>query len=548
MKRLLYILILTGLVASCGILPSSDTDKKTVITNHNRAELNLRISTEKAGVVGVVVPGTESTTSHKVVSVSDFPENDKTPTTDQALVRVASVAPPVHNGKTLTASHVYVSGDLGFIAYNRMGPEYLGAIEIVDVSDIYNPSITSQLLLTAIDISSILRIGNQLYFVGARDRDQYFNVNSPAVLGRVTLNGNQFASSVELLEIPGFVGTDLTYDGSALFISSGTNGIIAKVDLGTFSITSSVSAEDVRSVLYHDGLLAVLSGSEGAHLYNAQNLNSRQQLSNRESSPNAKRTMVYYSNYLAIAEGEAGAGIYETSTGNRVFNVPLSGDPVEGVLPEERVTNAVSVTDDVLWMANGGAGLSLARLEDGEFSVIGNALIGGSTNYVQSAGSYVFVASGSEGMQILRRELPQPEVFINCSNAVTYNGPAWLNVNSGENLVYTGSASLMGVNVNQNLTFCGSLVVSSNLNVNSNGVFSMYGSLSFGQMHQNTTLHINGTLRVQGSVVLYGNLNMNSGSRLEFLGEGSSITIYGSVTRNNNSVITGNYTDTQGKL
>ncbi len=62
----------------------------------------------------------------------------------------------------------------------------------------------------------------------------------------------------------------------------------------------------------------------------------------------------------------------------------------------------------------------------------------------------------------------------------TYKGGEWLNVNSGENLNYQGSASLQGINVNQNLTFCGSLSVAQGINVNSGGVFTMKGSMAQG--------------------------------------------------------------------
>ena len=124
-----------------------------------------------------------------------------------------------------------------------------------------------------------------------------------------------------------------------------------------------------------------------------------------------------------------------------------------------------------------------------------------------------------------------------------------MNVNSNEDLKYQGSASLKGVNVNDRLTFCGSLAVSEGLNVNSNGVFTMKGSLAQGNASNRwLSLNVNGTMKIEGSVVIYGNLILNSGAKLEFLGSDSEITIHGTVTKNSGVTITGTYKDTFNKL
>ena len=55
-------------------------------------------------------------------------------------------------------------------------------------------------------------------------------------------------------------------------------------------------------------------------------------------------------------------------------------------------------------------------------------------------------------------------------------------------------------------------------------------------------------LQIEGSVVIWGDLTLNSNSKIEFLGSGSSITIYGKVNKASNISITGNYTGTENKL
>ncbi|MDO9552372.1 hypothetical protein [Rhodonellum sp.] len=78
----------------------------------------------------------------------------------------------------------------------------------------------------------------------------------------------------------------------------------------------------------------------------------------------------------------------------------------------------------------------------------------------------------------------------------------------------------------------------------------MNGTFAFGQYQKNNTLSINSNavLRISGSAVFYGDLNLNSGATIEFVGSGNSITIYGQVRKGNNVTITGNFTDTEGKL
>lgn len=80
----------------------------------------------------------------------------------------------------------------------------------------------------------------------------------------------------------------------------------------------------------------------------------------------------------------------------------------------------------------------------------------------------------------------------------------------------------------------------------------MRGSLSQGKYQQAnpTELIINdkAVLQVEGSVVIWGDLRLNSGAKINFIGNDSSITIYGKVTKGTNVTITGTYKDTENKL
>lgn len=550
MKKLI-LLFSVVLLASCSFYGTHNQDAEEVLVNSNAAELSTRITLNEAGAVLVTSANQGASKALAPTLATDvFPEDDTTPSTDQALTRIARVIPPVFNGRTLTASHVNIQGSQAFVGHNRMGPEYLGAIELVDVRVAHDPQILSQVIFRSMDVSAVLAIGEYVYFAGARDRDQFQGVEHAALLGRIRIEGNRFSNQVDVITLPGFAGTDLAFDGQDLFVSSGAEGGISRINVESFRPVGFWSKADVRSLAWHDGKLAVLSGTEGTFLYDADALDRPRNVSDRTSAPNAKRTISFFEEYLLVAEGERGAGIYLTRDGSRAQSVEIVRPVDDALEPFEMVTNAVSVTDDIMWLANGAAGLSMARYADGAFTTIGFALLGGSANYIQAQDEFIFAAAGSEGLQILRRELPDEQIMISCEGAVPYNGPSWLNVNSNDEFIYSGSASLQGINVNNRLTFCGSLVVSNQLNINSNAVFNMRGSMAFGQLWGNTSLIINSgsVLRIEGSVVIYGNLIMNSNSAIEFVGEGNSITIHGSVTRNSNTTITGSFTDVLGKL
>jgi hypothetical protein len=137
---------------------------------------------------------------------------------------------------------------------------------------------------------------------------------------------------------------------------------------------------------------------------------------------------------------------------------------------------------------------------------------------------------------------------IDCTQYANYKGGSWLNVNSGETLGYNGAASLSGINVNSNLTWCGSLAVSEQLNINSGGIFNMKGALAFGNTGKTLIVNSNAKFRIEGSLMIFGDLILNSGATLEFVGAGTSVTIFGKVTKGSNVTITGSFVDSFDKL
>ncbi len=219
---------------------------------------------------------------------------------------------------------------------------------------------------------------------------------------------------------------------------------------------------------------------------------------------------------------------------------------------QDNVTNAVSVNDGYAFVANGALGLNVYQTGS-QLSLLGALGIAGSSNYVKSSGNYIYVASGTGGLKIIKMEKPNT-TFASCSSYGIYNQGKDLILNSNETKSYAGATAINSVIVNSNavLTHCGSISVQNSLILNSNSTFNMRGSLAQGKYQQSNPTELiinsNAILQIEGSVVIWGDLRLNSGAKINFIGNDSSITIYGKVTKNSNVTITGTYKDTENKL
>lgn len=538
MKKSLLVLTLCTLVVLQGCQNDDNgangQQESKVILNLDAQSLRSRMNYDNSGVINLN-SGDVAGRSPMDGNTSDFP-----------MSLLAEVNPPTYNGSTLTASHVDVKDNYVYVSYNTQGDTYLGGIDVIDVSQPNNPQLIVQAILPNTDISTVLYDNGQLYIAGAANLDTNPTLTSPAFVAKMPLQSGLLTNNYTAVSLVGNVATGLAVANSKYYGVSGNNGVVAKIDKATNVVEATINVADLRALGRIDNKIVVLSGNEGVKVYNADNLTLQSSFTTSADVLDSKRTIDFQGSNLLVSEGYEGLKVYNLTSGSLVQTLSLPTILPPNVDAADVVTNAVSVNGDFVYVANGAAGVYVYKKVNNNLNLLGSIQLGGSSNYVKSAGDYIFVATGTGGLKIIKKVTVSS---IDCSAFATYNGGQWLNVNSGETLGYQGSTALTGINVNQNLTFCGSLSVSQGLNVNSNGIFTLKGSLAQGQYNNNgTNFNINGTFRVEGSVVIYGNLVLNSGAKLEFLGSGSSITIYGNVIKNSNVTITGNYIDTFNKL
>ncbi|MBF4467372.1 hypothetical protein [Flavobacterium sp. LC2016-12] len=541
MKKSVYLFsfLAMSLFTFCDNNDDTSTDNQAkennIEINSDVTSLNKRLDLTNSGVITIT-----NTSTSKLLKSSQA-------TTDLPLVQIAEINPPKDsNGRTLQANHVAVNGNYAYVAYTMSGDVYSGAIDVIDVSDPYKPKLITSALIANTDITSLTYSNGNLIIAGATDIDKNATLTNPSIVINMQLSSGLLTDKYTINNLEGKVTTDVAANSSSYFAVTGDAGNLYKINSSSKAITGKVALADLRTVAVSGDKIVTLSGTKGVNIYNESSLALQKSFTTSTDVSGAKRTMDFDGAKLLVSEGYNGLGVYDINSGSKLQTIGLT------TAGEDNVTNAVSVNEGYAFVANGAAGLNVYQ-SGSQLSLVGTVGITGSSNYVKSSGNYIYVASGKGGLKIIKMEKPNT-TFANCSNYGTYNQGQNLILNSNEVKSYSGSTAISSVIVNSGgiLTHCGSISIQNTLILNSGGTFNMRGTLAQGKyQQQNPTeliINSNATLQIEGSVVIWGDLRLNSGAKINFIGNDSSITIYGKVTKNSGVTITGNYKDTENKL
>ena len=544
MKKRVYLFSLSVLSLFTFCTNHDDSATNDQATNNNIeinsdvTALNKRLDYTNSGVISIT--GSSASTGKLFNSAQSS-------ATDFPLVQIAEVNPPKDNsGRTLQASHVAVNGNYAYVAYTMSGEAYSGAIDVIDVSDPYKPKLITSALIANTDITSLTYSNGSLIIGAAADIDKNSTLKSPAIVINMPLSSGMLTDKYTTTNVEGYVTTDVTSNSGSYFAVTGDQGSLFKINAASKAISGKVAVEDLRSVAISGDKVVTLSGTKGVNIYNESTLALQKSFTTSTDVKASKRTIDFDGTKLLVSEGYKGLGVYDINSGSKLQTIPLA------VAGEENVTNALSVNEGYAFVANGAAGLNVYKT-GAQLGLLGTVDILGSSNYVKSSGNFIYVASGKGGLKIIKMEKPNT-TFDGCTGYGTYNQGQNLILNSNEVKSYSGATSISSAIINSGavLTHCGSITVQNNLTLNSGGTFNMKGTLSQGKYGQpNPTqliINSNAILQVEGTVVIWGDLLLNSGAKINFIGNNSSITIYGKVTKNSNVTITGNYKDTENKL
>ncbi len=466
------------------------------------------------------------------------------------LTLVAQINPPSFaGGENLTASHVHLEGDYAYVSYNTVEDGYAGGVDIINVSDPHNPIISARLYYLNADVNSLKYDSGYVYAVGGVDAELSVRATSNAFIAKIPVSSGRFnIDAITYAFQQGFVSTDVETTATTVLVTSGQDGSLTIYNKNKLEIIQEIPFSDLRSIALKDNKIAMLDGSKGIIKLD-ENYSTTGSISIDSDFGIAKRTIDFLGDNIIVSEGAKGAGIYNFATGTLQEHLPILINP-SNVASQDIVTNAIAANENILFMANGGAGLSLSENEANNADVVGILELEGSINYVASKKDYVFAASGKKGLQIVKLNKPSESLVNRCGTLTTYQGSANLNVNTGQSLAYKGSKSFNTINVNGSLLLCGSWTTNNTVNINSNGLFEMNGTLVVAKNNNRRNFSINqgATLKVEGNLTVYGDLVLNNGATIEFIGEDSVVNIFGAVRKSGDVVIKGNFRDVQNKF
>ncbi|MEX0275657.1 MAG: Ig-like domain-containing protein [Flavobacteriaceae bacterium] len=408
MRRIVYMLACTAFfMASCSddtqdfdVSETNDTERSSIYLEKDSDVLFNSIDITNRGAIDI-----RKLSSSKGTSPSKNDEGQ------YSFFLAGQVTPPsLGSVDNLGATHVDLVGNYAYVSYNSAGAVHTGTVDVIDVTDYMNPFLVSRLYFEEADINAVTFDAGHIYVAGSLDAEKSEEAHTNSFVGKVKAPNGQIDMSdgVEFNYQDGFVANDIMVKDNSVYVTSGKEGYITRFDKNTLEIMEESPFDDLRSLSATANGIAVLDGSFGVRFLDT----SLKEISSLSVTSNfgedEKRTIAISDNRLAIAEGSNGAGIYNIDTGALETKLEIALRP-EGELESDIVTNAVSFNDDLLLMANGAAGLSLAENKS-NIATAGVLDLQGSINYVVSKDDYIFAASGRSGLQIIRIQGPPTAV------------------------------------------------------------------------------------------------------------------------------------------
>ena len=520
-----------------------DDLQEDVVLESSETILQNSISYDMSGVLDILE---EDKISGK------FAKNNDELAGDYPLTLVAQVRAPQYQGKgELTASHVYIEGNYAYVSYNTVGEEYFGAIDIINIANPTNPRVTSRVFYLNADMNAVIYHSGYVYVAGGVDAEQSTRATSNSFIAKLQASGGRFnlGAGISYGFQQGFNANDIFIKDGLVWVTSGKDGSLTSYSQTDLQIQDEVPFSDLRSLAFDGDRVALLDAGTGVTVLDANLQVIKEIPISTNFGDFTKKSLDFNGDKIVVAEASNGAGVYSYSTGALLEYIPILLNP-ESAESGDIVTNAVASNDQVILMANGAAGLCLSEDVGTGTDLFGIIQLEGSINYVATKDDYILAASGREGLQIIKLNKPSQSLADSCSGLSRYNGSSKLIVNSNQSRGYNDSRRLNNITNSGSLLLCGSWTVRNNVSVKDDALFEMYGTMVVGRNNRrrNITLDEGSTFRVEGNLTIYGDLVLNDGTTLEFIGDNSVVNIFGSVRRNGNVTITGNFDDVRNKF
>jgi|GEM_PF-1399696 len=406
MKTLKIILNVTlmavflGYLGSCDILNTGSENNQISVTN-DLQKLNERVS--------IVNEPVELDTTSGQMSTAGMAKGD-----DHTFTHVATVSSPLDvNENSLSATSIEIRANKIYVSYHLNSNPYAGAIDIFDVKDESNPTITSSVYFSDTDVNAleIEENGKTLWYAGGRDvskTDYNEDTHKGAVVGELKIDKDAFEDYRKETPLPSYSGNALVDHSRQLYVASGATGggffELSKDDL------SIINQFDVDFAKYIDRRkddiigLSLMNGEQAK--FNIMDF-KKGEMNGFETSfevtpPNGKNVIEHRAAITYGAFGNQGVKGYKFDGGEDPLVYEF--DP-EG----EDVANAVSADGKYVYIAHGTDGLFITtqarspnKEPEGIYTWDNDDQ--SSANFVKTDGKFVILANGTDGIKILKRD------------------------------------------------------------------------------------------------------------------------------------------------
>jgi len=355
------------------------------------------------------------------------------------ITLIAEVEPPTtSSGKTLHASHIYLTpdGKTAFVSYMLQGDSTAGALDVFDVSSPDDPQLLFSSLFdtadNAFDIAVVQADANTVYLAGQKIDQKGEGNNAYVVSVPYSKKDGLNTANSKSVSLPGYFATDIALTEHDLYVTTGayssiqTNVGLYVLDPSTLEIKNKVITgyPDLRSVAYQSSNIAVFeaqsespSANARIDIYKNSDISAAPVSIDLEDYPpdaEAKSKIAYYKDTLFAAANRSGVVIVDAINGNIQGSVPAPALNPDLVELQNQTSNAISSGNtgkkDLIYIANGEAGLWVgdaagleAQTTSSTENIAGTIRFGlhESVNYVAAKNSTVICASGLGGLKIL---------------------------------------------------------------------------------------------------------------------------------------------------
>ena len=323
----------------------------------------------------------------------------------------ATVQSPTVNGAILSATDVKVVNGNAYVSYHTNDEAYgdapNGSVRIFNVQNQQAPSLTAQADFNNAEFNGIDVSGSKVYAVGGNKAGSRL-MTTPLTSG--TFNTSDL-SVFTTHKLPSITGKNSFVHNNMLWLVAGaTNGGFFKLDPSNgFAVTDQFYSQGARAKYVaqngtYQAFFAVEGGGAYLRIANIDGTNPQEYRypTLAQTVQDGKNVITMDDQYVYVALSDKGVAKFSLQNGSLVSHFVPNDYRVNGskAFKNNGYTNGVAVNDCYLYIANGADGVIV--LNKNTFNVVGHFTLAESANYVYANNGLLFVATGRNGLNIIK--------------------------------------------------------------------------------------------------------------------------------------------------